>query len=59
MEPFLPSFVQVDVPSSGTAQDIARIEVVVEEVVVRVREDIEVGRLAAIVRALAGREPAC
>jgi hypothetical protein len=39
--------------------EVARLEVVVEDVVVRVREDIEVSRLAAIVRALAGREPAC
>jgi hypothetical protein len=55
----LPSFVQVRLPAPGTALDGARIEVVVDDVSVRVREDIDTGRLAALVRALSGREPLC
>ena len=52
------SFVRVRLRPSG-AQSDARIEIVIDDVSVRVREDVEVGRLAALVRALAGREPAC
>ena len=55
--PAVPSFVQVRLPAPGTAPDGARIEVVVGDVAVRVREDIDVGRLAALVRALSVREP--
>ncbi len=58
-EALVPAFVQLPVPAPCTATEVAHIEVVVEQVVVRVREDLEVGRLAAIVRALAGRERAC
>src|ERR1700729_359058 len=50
VEPSAPSFVQLRVRASVTALEVARLEVVVEDVVVRVREDIEVRRLAAIVR---------
>jgi transposase-like protein len=55
----IPSFVQVRVPAARTRSESARIEIVVDDVVVRVREDIEVARLVTIVHALAGREPAC
>jgi Transposase len=55
----IPSFVQVRVPAARIHSDGARVEVVVDDVSVHVREDMDVGRLAALVRALAGREPAC
>jgi transposase-like protein len=58
-EPPVPSFVQVRLPAPGTARADARIEVVVDDVSVRVREDIEIGRLAGLVRALSGRERRC
>ncbi len=55
----MPSFVQVRLPAPGTSPDGARIEVIVDDVSVHVREDIDLGRLASLVRALAGRAPAC
>jgi hypothetical protein len=54
-----PSFVQVRLPAARMPSDGARVEIVVDDVFVQVREDMDVGRLAALVRALAGREPAC
>jgi hypothetical protein len=57
--PVVPSFVQVRLPAPGTSPDGARIEVIVDDVSVHVREDIDLGRLASLVRALAGRAPAC
>jgi transposase-like protein len=55
----VPSFVQVRVPAARTAPEGACIEIVIDDVAVRVREEIDVSRLASVVRALAGREPAC
>jgi transposase-like protein len=55
----VPSFVQVRLPPARTSTEDERIEVVLDDVVVRVQGDISVGRLAAIVHALAGREPGC
>ena len=58
----VPSFVQVRLRGSIAADapsDGERIEVVVDDVAVRVPLEMDVGRLAALVRALAGREPAC
>jgi transposase-like protein len=53
------SFVEVRLPAAGSPSDGAHIEIVVGGVAVRVREEMDVGRVAALVRALAGREPAC
>jgi transposase-like protein len=66
----VPSFVQVRLPrvrrpprlpAPPAPADGGRIEIVVDEVSVRVHVPAatEVGRLAALVRALAGLEPAC
>lgn len=55
--PVVPPFVQVRLPAPGTAPDGSRIEVVVGDVLVRVHEGLEIGRLAALVRAVSGREP--
>jgi transposase-like protein len=55
----VPSFVQVRLPAARTPPEGACIEIVIGDVAVRAREEIDVGRLAALVRALAGREPAC
>jgi transposase-like protein len=54
-----PSFVRVRLPAARPPSDGERVEIVVDDVAVRVREEMDVGRLAALVRALAGREPAC
>ncbi len=54
-----PSFVQVRLPARRAPLGEARIEIVVDDVSVGVCEEMDVGRLAALVRALAGREPAC
>ncbi|MGO8993294.1 MAG: IS66 family insertion sequence element accessory protein TnpA [Polyangiaceae bacterium] len=55
----VPSFVQVRLPAATPRCESARIEIVVDDVTVRVREDIEVARLVTIVHALADRERAC
>ncbi|SRR5208337_1535286 len=55
----VPSFVQVRLPSARRPTDGERIEIVLEDVTVRIREDVGVDRLVAIVHGLAGREPAC
>jgi transposase-like protein len=55
----VPSFVQVRVPAASRRPESELIELVVDDVAVRVREDIDVARLLAIVRALACRDRAC
>ncbi len=54
-----PSFVQVRLPEARPSADVGRVEIVVDDVSMHVPADMAVGRLAALVRALAGREPAC
>ena len=55
----VPSFVRVRMPAARTLPAGPWIEVVVADVAVRVREEIDVDRLVALVRALAGRERTC
>ena len=53
----VPSFTQVRLSATRMPSDGAQIEIVIDDVAVRVREEMDVARLAALVRALVGREP--
>jgi len=55
-----PTFVAVTVPETLPSRPPpSRIEIVSGDVVVRLREDVDIERLAGIVQALARRTPAC